>query len=74
MARFDPAVPLVHPLPDPDRVELRPGLAYAEAGFDAVVAEVVAAVAAVRDRAGDLGLNPDRQALAAFSAGVPLAA
>src|ERR687896_2339773 len=32
MARFDPAAPLVHPLPDPDRVELRPGLAYAEAG------------------------------------------
>ena len=40
MARFDPAAPLVHPLPDPDRVELRPGLAYAEAGFDAVVAGV----------------------------------
>jgi acetyl esterase/lipase len=30
--RFDPAMPLVHPLPDPDRVEVRPGLAYAEAG------------------------------------------
>lgn len=144
MVRFEPAAPLVHPLPDPDRVELRPGLAYAdaggrelamdlylpadrapgtrppavllvhgearpallrgvrgwgqytgwgrllaaegmagvafehravaEAGFDAVVAEVGAALAAVRDRAGDLGLDPDRQALAAFSAGVPLAA
>jgi acetyl esterase/lipase len=134
MARFDPAAPLVHPLPDPDRVELRPGLAYAEAGgrelamdlylpadrppgtrppavllvhgearpallrgvrgwgqytgwgrllaaegmagvafehraiaeagFDAVVAEVGAAQAAVRDRADDLGLDPDRRALA----------
>jgi acetyl esterase/lipase len=144
MARFDPATPLVHPLPDPDRVEVRPGLAYAEAGgrelamdvylpagrapgsrlpavllvhgeassallrtvrgwgqytgwgrllaaeglagvafehravaeagFEAVVAEVVAALAAVHDRAGDLGLDPDRLAVAGFSAGVPLTA
>jgi hypothetical protein len=32
MPRFDPAMPLVHPLPDPERVELRPGLVYASAG------------------------------------------
>ena len=32
MARFDPASPLVHPLPDPDRVELRAGLVYAKPG------------------------------------------
>ena len=32
MARFDPAQPLVHPLPDPDRVELRPDLVYTHAG------------------------------------------
>jgi hypothetical protein len=31
MPRFDPATPLVHPLPGPDRAELRPGLAYAGA-------------------------------------------
>jgi dipeptidyl aminopeptidase/acylaminoacyl peptidase len=31
MPRFDPATPLVHPLPGPDRAELRPGLAYASA-------------------------------------------
>jgi hypothetical protein len=31
MPRFDPATPLVLPLPDPDRAELRPGLAYASA-------------------------------------------
>ncbi len=144
MARFDPATPLVHPLPDPDRVELRAGLVYAEAGgrelvmdlylpagrapgsrppavllvhgeadpallrsvrgwgqytgwgrllaaeglagvafehravaeagFEAVVAEVGAALAAVRDRAGELGLDPDRLAVAGFSAGVPLTA
>jgi hypothetical protein len=125
MARFDPAQPLVHPLPDPDRVELRPDLVYAhddgralamdvylparrapgtrvpavllvhgeadpallrgvrgwgqytgwgrllagegmagvafehrailDAGFGPVVAEVEAALAAVRERAGDLG-------------------
>ena len=140
--RFDPAMPLVHPLPDPERVELRAGLPYtgaggrrlamdlylpagrdpgsrlpavllvhgeappevlrgvrgwgqysgwgrllageglagvavehravAEAGFDGVVAEVGAAVAYVRDRAGELGLDPGRLALAGFSAGVPL--
>jgi acetyl esterase/lipase len=144
MARFDPATPLVHPLPDPDRVDLRAGLVYAEAGgrelamdlylpahrapgsrspavllvhgeadpallrsvrgwgqytgwgrllaaeglagvafehravaeagFEAVVAEVGAALAAVRERAGELGLDPDRLAVAGFSAGVPLAA
>jgi acetyl esterase/lipase len=144
MARFDPARPLVHPLPDPARVELRPDLVYAhvdgrdlamdvylpvprapgrpvaavllvhgeadpallrgvrgwgqytgwgrllagegmagvafehravaEAGFEAVVAEVGAALAAVRAHAGDLGLAPERMGLAAFSAGVPLAA
>ena len=140
--RFDPSMPLVHPLPDPERVELRPGLAYAaaggralamdlylpagrapgtrlpavllvhgeappevlrgvrswgqytgwgrllageglaavavehraigEAGFEAVVAELGAALAAVRDRAGELGVDPDRLAVAGFSAGVPL--
>jgi acetyl esterase/lipase len=144
MARFDPATPLVHPLPDPERVEVRAGLVYAEAGgrelamdlylpahrspasrlpavllvhgeaapallrsvrgwgqytgwgrllaaeglagvafehravaeagFEAVAAEVGAALAAVRGRAGELGLDPDRLAVAAFSAGVPLAA
>jgi hypothetical protein len=31
-SRFDPSMPLIHPLPDPDRVELRAGLAYTEAG------------------------------------------
>jgi acetyl esterase/lipase len=144
MARFDPARPLVHPLPDPARVELRPDLVYArvdgrelamdvylpvprapgrpvaavllvhgeadpvllrgvrgwgqytgwgrllagegmaavafehravaEAGFEAVAAEVGAALAAVREHAGDLGIDPERVGLAAFSAGVPLAA
>jgi acetyl esterase/lipase len=142
MPRFDPSMPLVHPLPDPGRVEVQTGLAYteaggrelamdvyrpagrapgsrlpavllvhgeappevlrgvrgwgqyggwgrllageglaavafehravAEAGFEGVVAELGAAVAAVRDRAGELGLDPDRLALAGFSAGVPL--
>jgi acetyl esterase/lipase len=144
MARFDPARPLVHPLPDPERVELRPDLAYthaggrelamdvylpagrppgrrvpavllvhgeadpvllrgvrgwgqytgwgrllagegmagvafehraiAEAGFEAVVAEVGDALAAVGDRADELGIDPERVGLAAFSAGVPLTA
>jgi acetyl esterase/lipase len=144
MARFDPAAPLVHPLPDPERVEVRSGLAYArpgdrelamdlylpagrasearlpavllvhgeadpallrgvrgwgqytgwgrllageglaavafehraiaEAGLEAVVGEVVAAVAAVAERAGELGVDPDRLATAGFSAGAPLAA
>ena len=142
MPRFDPAMPLVHPLPDPDRVEVRRGLGYAsfggrelamdlyrpagreegarlpavllvhgeappellrgvlgwgqyqgwgrllageglagvafehsavaEAGFEAVVDQVGAALAAVRDRAGELGLDPGRLAVAGFSAGVPL--
>jgi len=142
MPRFDPAMPLVHPLPDPDRVEVRRGLGYAsfggrelamdlyrpagreegarlpavllvhgeappellrgvlgwgqyqgwgrllageglagvafehsavaEAGFEAVVDQVGAALAAVRDRAGQLGLDPGRLAVAGFSAGVPL--
>jgi acetyl esterase/lipase len=142
MARFDPAMPLVHPLPDPGRVEVLAGLAYteaggrqlamdlylpvgrdpgarlpavllvhgeappevlrgvrswgqysgwgrllaaeglagvavehravAEAGFDGVVDELEAALAAVGDRAGELGLDPGRLALAGFSAGVPL--
>ena len=142
MARFDPASPLVHPLHDPDRVDLRAGLVYAEAGgrelamdlylpagrepgsrlpavllvhgeappevlrgvrgwgqysgwgrllageglagvavehravaeagFEGVVAEVGAALAAARDAAGELGLDPDRLAVAGFSAGVPL--
>lgn len=31
MPRFDPATPLVHPLPDPDRAEVRPGLGYVTA-------------------------------------------
>jgi acetyl esterase/lipase len=140
--RFDPAMPLVHPLPDPDRVEVRAGLAYAagggrglamdlyvpadrdpgarlpavllvhgeappealrgvrgwgqytgwgrllaaeglagvaaehravaEAGFEGVVAEVGAALTSLRERAGELGLDPDRLAVAGFSAGVPL--
>ena len=142
MARFDPTQPLVHPLPDPDRVELRPDLVYThaggralamdiylpapraagkrvpavllihgeadpellrgvrgwgqytgwgrllagqgiagvafehrailDAGFEAVLAEVGDALAAVRERAGDLGIDPDRVGLAAFSAGVVL--
>jgi len=144
MPRFDPAMPLVHPLPDPGRVEVRPGLGYAsyggrelamdlylpagrdpgarlpavllvhgearpellrgvlgwgqyqgwgrllageglaavafehaavaEAGFEAVAAQVGVALAAVRDRAGELGLDPERLAVAGFSAGVPLTA
>jgi acetyl esterase/lipase len=144
MARFDPIQPLVHPLPDPDRVELRPNLVYThtdgrelamdvylparrapgtrvpavllvhgeadpellrgvrgwgqytgwgrllaaeglagvafehrailDAGFEAVVAEVEAALTAVGERAGDLGIDPDRIGVAAFSAGVPLTA
>ena len=143
MPRFDPATPLVHPLPGPDRAEVRPGLAYVEAdgrelamdlylpvgrapgplpavllvhgeadpamlrgvrswgqytgwgrllaadglaavvpenravaevGFEAVVAEVAAALTAVHDRAAELGVDPDRLAVAAFSAGVPLTA
>jgi hypothetical protein len=32
MARFDPTQPLVHPLPDPDRVELQPDLVYTHGG------------------------------------------
>ena len=32
MPRFDPAMPLVHPLPDPERVEVRRGLGYASFG------------------------------------------
>jgi acetyl esterase/lipase len=141
MPRFDPATPLVHPLPGPDRAEVRPGLTYAEAdgrelamdlylpagrppgplpavllvhgeadpamlrgvrswgqytgwgrllaaeglagvvaehravaeaGFEAVVAEVAAALTVVHDRAPELGLDPGRLAVAAFSAGVPL--
>ena len=153
MPRFDPATPLVHPLPGPDRAEVRPGLVYAnadgrelamdlylpagrppgspppavllvhgeadpamlrgvrswgqytgwgrllagegmagvafehraildagfgavvaEAGFDAVVAEVATALTAVHGRAAELGLDPERLAVAAFSAGVPLTA
>jgi acetyl esterase/lipase len=144
MPRFDPAMPVVHPLPDPDRVEVRRGLTYAsyggrelamdlyrpagreegaplpavllvhgeappellrgvlgwgqyqgwgrllageglagvafehsavaEAGFEVVVDQVGAALAAVRDRAGELGLDPGRLAVAGFSAGVPLSA
>ena len=144
MPRFDPATPLVHPLPGPERAEVRPGLVYAEAdgrelamdlylpsgpapgspvpavllvhgeadpamlrgvrswgqytgwgrllaaeglagvvaehravaeaGFEAVVAEVAAALTAVHDRAAELGVDPDRLAVAAFSAGVPLTA
>jgi len=144
MARFDPAQPLVHPLPDPERVELRSDLVYAhagdrvlamdvylpsgqapalrvpavllvhgeadpdllrgvrgwgqytgwgrllagegmagvafehrailDAGFGAVVAEVGDALATVRERAGDLGVDPERVGVAAFSAGVPLTA
>jgi acetyl esterase/lipase len=142
MASFDPARPLVHPLPDPDRVEVRTGLVYtsgggrelaldlyrpagrpltervpavllvhgeadpallrgvrgwgqytgwgrllageglagvvpehraiAEAGPEAVVGEVLAALTAVRERGGELGLDPDRVGLAGFSAGAPL--
>jgi acetyl esterase/lipase len=142
MARFDPTQPLVHPLPNPDRVELRPDLVYThaggrplamdvylpsgrspgtpvpavllvhgeadpellrgvrgwgqyigwgrlladqgiagvafehrailDAGFEAVAAEVNAALAAVRERAGDLSVDPDRIGVAAFSAGVVL--
>jgi acetyl esterase/lipase len=144
MARFDPARPLVHPLPDPDRVELRPDLVYThadgralamdaylpagrapgarvpavllvhgeadpallrgvrgwgqysgwgrllagqgmagvafehrailDAGFEAVVAEVEAALAAVGERAGDLDVDPERVGVAASSAGVVLTA
>jgi fermentation-respiration switch protein FrsA (DUF1100 family) len=46
--------------------------AVAEAGFEGVVSEVGAALANLRDRAGELGLDPDRLAVAGFSAGVPL--
>jgi dienelactone hydrolase len=45
-----------------------------EAGAAAVQAEVDAAIAAVAGRAGELGLDPGRLAVAGFSAGVPLAA
>jgi acetyl esterase/lipase len=144
MPRFDPATPLVHPLPGPDRAEVRPGVVYtnadgrelamdlylpagrppgppppavllvhgeadpamlrgvrswgqytgwgrllaaeglagvvpehravAEAGFEAVVAEVGAALTAVHERAAELGVDRGRLAVAAFSAGVPLTA
>lgn len=144
MAPLDPARPLVHPLPDPNRIELRPDLVYThadgrtlamdvylpagrapgarvpavllvhgeadpdvlrgvrgwgqysgwgrlladqgmagvafehrailDAGFEAVVAEVQAALAAVGERAGDLGIDPERVGVAAFSAGVVLTA
>jgi len=140
MPRFDPATPLVHPLPGPERAEVRPGLVYAEADgrelamdlylpsgpapgspvpavllvhgeadpamlrgvrswgqytgwgrllaaeglagvvaehravAEAVAAEVAAALTAVHDRAAELGVDPDRLAVAAFSAGVPLTA
>jgi dienelactone hydrolase len=144
MAQFDPTQPLVHPLPDPDRVELRPDLVYThaggrplamdaylpagralgtrvpavllvhgeadpdllrgvrgwgqytswgrllagqgmagitfehrsilDAGFEAVAAEVGAALATVGEPAGDLGVDPERVGVAAFSAGVVLTA
>jgi dienelactone hydrolase len=144
MARFDPTQPLVHPLPDPERVELRPDLVYTHAGgralamdvylpagrapgtrvpavllvhgeadpdllrgvrrwgqyigwgqllagqgiagvafehrailearFGPVVAEVNDALATVRERASDLGVDSERVGVAAFSAGVPLTA
>jgi acetyl esterase/lipase len=144
MAPFDPTQPLVHPLPDPERVELRPDLLYThaggralamdvylpsvrapgtqvpavllvhgeadpvllrgvrgwgqytgwgrlladqgmagvvfehhailDAGFGAAVAEVHDALAAVGERAGDLGIDPERVGVAAFSAGVVLTA
>jgi dienelactone hydrolase len=48
--------------------------AILDAGFGAVVAEVEAALAAVGERAGDLGVDPERVGVAAFSAGVPLTA
>jgi dienelactone hydrolase len=48
--------------------------AIAEAGFQAVVAEVGDALAAVGERVGDLGVDPERVGLAGFSAGVPLTA
>ena len=48
--------------------------AVAEAGFEAVVAEVGAALTAVHERAAELGVDPGRLAVAAFSAGVPLTA
>jgi dienelactone hydrolase len=48
--------------------------AILDAGFEAVVAEVGDALAAVHERAGDLGIDPGRIGLAAFSAGVPLTA
>jgi dienelactone hydrolase len=141
MARFDPSQPLVHPLPDPNRVELRPDLVYThagghalamdvylpsgraprarvpavllvhgeadpellrgvrgwgqytgwgrllagqglagvafehrsilDAGFEAVVAEVNDALATIAERADDLGVDPERIGVAAFSGGVP---
>jgi dienelactone hydrolase len=46
--------------------------AILDAGFGAVVAEVEAALAAVGERAGDLGVDPGRVGVVAFSAGVPL--
>jgi dienelactone hydrolase len=48
--------------------------AILDAGFEAVVAEVEAALAAVGERAGDLGVDPERVGVAAFSAGVVLTA
>jgi dienelactone hydrolase len=45
-----------------------------DAGFGAVVAEVGDALATVGERAGDLGVDPQRVGVAAFSAGVPLTA
>src|SRR5215218_2507164 len=41
--------------------------AILDAGFEAVVAEVEAALAAVGERAGDLGVDPERIGVAAFS-------
>ena len=89
-ARFDPAMPLVHPPSRPRagraagragrRRGRRPGAGHgpvparrpgAEAGFEGVVAEVGAALESVRDRADALGLDPDRLAVAGFSAGCP---
>jgi dienelactone hydrolase len=48
--------------------------AIREAGLAAVDAEVDAAVAAVADRAGELGVDPGRLGLAGFSAGAMLGA
>ena len=52
MPRFDPATPLVHPLPGPERAEVRPGLVYAEAGGRELAMDLYLPAARRRGRRG----------------------